>query len=87
VPNTSAGSNVGPEIDSAGMVGLLTFEKSLGIRIEFPPSAAIAEEFRAQARPQPSRATPHCPTSPEILISSTFFAQEQVGRGCLTCGG
>jgi hypothetical protein len=30
---------------------------------DFPPAAATAKEFRAHARPQPSEATPACPTS------------------------
>ncbi len=45
-----------------------------------PPAAAIAKEFRAQARPQPSQDTPACPTSPWPRDKCQIFRKIRRGR-------
>jgi len=58
-----------------------------------PPAAAGAAEFRAQARPQPSKDTPACPTSLTDAQKATFgnFQRRSDKAGCegrlrSTCG-
>jgi hypothetical protein len=75
----------GAAIDSVGMVGLLTFADPSEIRrTEFPPLAANAEEFRARARPQPSRATPAGSTTLGIELLALFLIKRRSDKvGCL----
>jgi hypothetical protein len=63
------------------LAGLLKFANAFcKPEEEVPPSAANAKEFRAHARPQPSKDSPPCPTSPGFSAKCALSGMPQEGR-------